>query len=438
MTVALHTPLGCVRARARRLDGSPHDYDALVEMARTRAFVLLGECTHGTREFYVMRAQITRRLIEEAGFDAVAIEGDWPDAARVHRFIGGGPGTAEASLGGFERFPRWMWRNEEVLRFVSDLRSDNDDRGGAPRVGFYGLDLYSLYRSADAVVRYLDRVDPEQAQVARDCCEALDHVRDPQQYGYECARSMRPSARDAAQRVLMQLRANADEYRAPDGLPAEEAQYFAERNASVVLHAERYYRAMFDARVNTWNLRDAHMFDTLMSLAAHRRACGGTGRIVVWAHNSHLGDARATEMGRRGEWNLGQLVRAAVPDDTLLVGFTTYTGHVAAASHWDGDVERKFVRPALPDSVEHLFHATRLDRFFLDLRDPETAPLRASMLERAIGVLYLPQSERQSHYFEASLGAQFDAVFHLDETDAVEPLGSPRPAPAREAVDVHQ
>jgi erythromycin esterase-like protein len=375
-----------------------------------------------------MRAQITRRLIEEAGFDAVAIEGDWPDASSVHRFVCGGPGTAEDSLRGFERFPRWMWRNEEMLAFIAALRSINETREDSRRVGFYGLDLYSLYRSADAVVRYLDRVDPEQAQIARECCAALDHVRDPRQYGYECTRAMRPSAHDAAQRLLVQLRAKADEYRAPDGLPRSEAQYFAERNAAVVLHAESYYRAMFDARVNTWNLRDAHMYDTLLSLAAHRRACGGRGRIVVWAHNSHLGDARATEMGMRGEWNLGELTRAAQPHETLLVGFTTYTGHVAAASRWDGEVERKAIRPALPESYEHLFHRTRLDRFFLALEPIETAPLREAMLERAIGVLYLPQSERQSHYFHASLAAQFDAVFHLDETDAVRPLAASAPS----------
>lgn len=433
----VHTPFGCARGLAQRLDGSLNDYDALLEMAAGKSFVLLGESTHGTREFYRMRAEITGRLIAEGGFDAVAVEGDWPDAAAIHRYVNGAPGTAEGALQSFERFPRWMWRNAEVRSFIETLRAVNAPRT-QDRIGFYGLDLYSLYRSADAVVRYFEQVDPAQADIARRCYSALDHVRDPQQYGYECASAMRPSAHEEAVRQLVALRARGAEYQRMDGLSAAEAQFFAERNAAVVLHAETYYRRMFDSRANTWNLRDAHMCDTLLALAAHRRAGGGTGRIVVWAHNSHLGDARATEMGLRGEWSLGQLVREAAPQEALLVGFTTYTGHVAAASRWDGEVERKAVRPALPGSYEHLFYSTRLDRFFLPLEGEAAAPLREALLERAIGVLYLPQTERQSHYFQASLSSQFDAVFHLDETDAVEPLEASIPPHSQDAIDMHQ
>lgn len=421
------TPFLAVRDLARRLDETPADYDALLDLAAGRRFVLLGEATHGTREFYRMRAEITRRLVTELGFDAVAVEADWPDAWRVNRYVQGeGDPDAAAALDDFERFPQWMWRNREVLGFIDWLRDDNRRRRPPQRVGFYGLDLYSLYRSADAVIAYLQTVDPDAAEAARGRYAALDHVREPQVYGYQAAFGQREAARDAAIAQLLQLRADAQSHLERDGLGALDAQFFAERNAAVVVNAETYYRGMFGRRINTWNLRDAHMRDTLRALADYRQRRGGSGKVVVWAHNSHLGDARATESHLRGEWNLGQLMRQEVGDDALLVGFTTYTGYVSAASHWDGDVEHKWVRPALQDSYEHLLHSTGLDRFFLPLNRPEAAPLRETLLERAIGVIYLPQSERASHYFVTALTDQFDAVFHLDETTAVEPLDPPR------------
>ncbi|MCK9366329.1 MAG: erythromycin esterase family protein [Metallibacterium scheffleri] len=430
------TPFLATRELAQRLEGGAADYDTLLEMAADRRFVLLGEATHGTQEFYRMRAEITRRLIAEHGFDAVAVEADWPDAWRVNLYVqGNGDDDATSSLDDFERFPQWMWRNREVLDFVAWLRTCNTDRGPQARVGFYGLDLYSLYRSADAVIRYLQQVDPEQAEIARGRYAALDHVREPQVYGYQAAFGQRPAGREAAVAQLLQLRNDAQAYLERNGLTAIDAHFFAERNAAVVVNAETYYRAMFGRRVNTWNLRDAHMRDTLLALADYRIRRGGTGKVVVWAHNSHLGDARATEAHLRGEWNLGQLMRQDVGDKALLVGFTTYTGHVSAASQWDGDVEHKWVRPALHDSYEHLFHSTGLDRFFLKLNDPAAEPLRETMLERAIGVIYVPQTERASHYFVTSLAHQFDAVFHLDETAALEPLDAPRHWHRPEAVE---
>ena len=430
------TPFLATRELAQRLEGSAKDYDTLLEMAADRRFVLLGEATHGTQEFYRMRAEITRRLIAEHGFDAVAVEADWPDAWRVNRYVqGNGDDDATSALDDFERFPQWMWRNREVLDFVAWLRTYNTDRGPQARVGFYGLDLYSLYRSADAVIRYLQQVDPEQAEIARGRYAALDHVREPQVYGYQAAFGQRPAGREAAVAQLLQLRDDAQAYLERNGLTGIDAHFFAERNATVVVNAETYYRAMFGRRVNTWNLRDAHMRDTLLALADYRIRRGGTGKVVVWAHNSHLGDARATEAHLRGEWNLGQLMRQDVGDKALLVGFTTYTGHVSAASQWDGDVEHKWVRPALHDSYEHLFHSTGLDRFFLRLNDPAAEPLRETMLERAIGVIYVPQTERASHYFVTSLAHQFDAVFHLDETAALEPLDAPRHWHRPEAVE---
>jgi erythromycin esterase-like protein len=417
------TPFLAVRDLGQRLDGNSKDYDALLEMVRGRDLVLLGEATHGTAEFYRMRAEITLRLIGECGFDTVAIEGDWPDVWRINRFVQGvSADDAASALDDFERFPMWMWRNGEMRDFIAALREVNAARPRRQRAGVYGLDLYSLYRSADAVIRYLDAVDPHEAALARERYAALDHVREPQAYGYAAALGARPAARAGAVRQLLQLRSDEFEYLSRDGIDALDAQFFAEQNAHVVVNAEAYYRGMFSSRLNTWNLRDAHMANTLFALARYRVRRGGTGKVVVWAHNSHLGDARATESRLRGEWNLGQIVRESAQHRALLVGFTTCTGHVSAASHWDGEVEQKWVRPALPGSWEHLFHTTGYDRFFLPLRDDVSHTLDEPMLERAIGVLYLPQTERQSHYFEAALTSQFDALFHLDETRALEPL----------------
>jgi len=417
--------LEAIRSSALRLDGVERDYDALLEAVGRRAFVLLGEATHGTAEFYRMRAEITRRLVVERGFDAIAVEADWPDAQRVNRFVRRADGDAGArgALGDFERFPRWMWRNAEVLRFSEWLASHNSAIAADHRIGFYGLDMYSLYRSAEQVIAYLDKVDGEQAALARRQYAALDHVRDPQAYGFEAAAGLRADCRDAVRQRLVELIQRAPEYLARDGRAAADAQFVAEMNAHVVMSAEAYYREMFGSRVDTWNLRDEHMTRTLFALRNHLRAQGRAGRIVVWAHNSHLGDARATQMGRSGECNVGQLVRqAAGADDALLVGFTTYAGTVTAAHAWDESPQRMTVVPAHADSYESLFHRTHLDRFYLPLNGPGSSPLADPRLERAIGVLYRPHTEMQSHYFEAVLPQQFDAVFHIDETEAVEPL----------------
>lgn len=418
-------PLDLIRSTAIRLGNVDADYDALLAAIGDRPLVLLGEATHGTREFYRMRGEITLRLLREKAFDAVAVEADWPDAYRLNRHVRGEDGGADAAdaFDEFQRFPAWMWRNEEVLRFVRQLRDLNAARPAEGRVGFYGLDIYSLYRSSEAVVAYLEGVDQEQAALAREQYAALDHVRDPQRYGYEAAAGKRPDARALVQERLEALLSRAPEYLSLDGRPAADAFFFAERNAQVVKSAEAYYRAMFGSRAESWNLRDRHMVDTLFALQAHLRGQGRPGRIVVWAHNSHLGDARATEMARAGEWNVGQLVREAVgPAKVFLVGFTTSTGTVTAAHDWGGEAEPRAIRPALPESYEGLFQRTRLERFYLPLGGETAEALGEPMLERAIGVLYRPETEYQSHYFMASLPRQFDAVFHLDETSAVEPL----------------
>ena len=421
-----------IRAAATRLDGNDGDYDALLAQAAGREFVLLGEASHGTHEFYAMRAAITRRLLDEAGFEAIAVEGDWPDVQRLNRHVlGDGDDDLDAAFDDFERFPAWLWRNTEVRDFAAWLRERNLRVGPATAVGIYGMDLYSLYRSAEAVVRYLDARDPGQAAAARRLYAGLDHVQDAQEYGYEAATGLRPDCRDEAATLLRELLHSAPRYERLDGRAAREQQFLAERNASVVMNAERYYRGMFGGRTNTWNLRDGHMVDTLVALRAHLRRQGRQGRVVVWAHNSHLGDARATAMGERGELNVGQLLRQRLgAERVLLVGFTTHTGHVTAARAWDAPPERRWVRPSRPDSWEHRFHRSGLDRFYLPLAAHAGGE---RLLERAIGVLYLPESERASHYFPADLPAQFDAVFHLDETDALEPIEPGRHWHAREA-----
>ena len=344
-----HAPvLEVVRNQARRLDDPERDLDALIQAIGQRPFVLLGEASHGTHEFYELRASLTRRLLGQHGFDAVALEADWPDALSLNRHVRGESGMSlDTAFGAFERFPTWMWRNRPMHAFVDWLAQHNASLPMAQRCGIYGLDLYSLYRSADAVIQYLEQVDPDQATIARQMYAALDHVRDPQDYGMQAAAGLRPSCRTGAAGMLVELLRKAPQYLASDGLAAAERQFEAERNASVVMNAEHYYRAMFGRRQNTWNLRDAHMVDTLQALRRHLRQLGRGGRIVVWAHNSHLGDARATQMGQRGEWNIGQLMREqAGTDQVYSVGFTTHTGHVTAARDWDHPAERRWVRPS--------------------------------------------------------------------------------------------
>jgi erythromycin esterase-like protein/predicted phosphoribosyltransferase len=410
-------------------EGVPSD-EVLFGLVGDARLVLIGEASHGSHDFYAARAQMTRRLIEQRGFCGVAVEADWPDAYRVNRFVRGRSDdvTAEEALRGFERFPTWMWRNTAVLDFVGWLRERNDRVGEEPRkAGFYGLDLYSLRRSMEEVISYLERVDPEAAARAKERYSCFDHVSgdDGQSYGFAAAFGAGQSCQQEVVAQLVELQRHAAEYAKRDGLLAEDEAFYAERNAVTVQAAEKYYREMFGGQVASWNLRDQHMVQTLEALAEHLgRVRGEPAKIVVWAHNSHLGDARATEMGSRGELNVGQLVRERHPGDCRLIGFTTYTGTVTAADDWDAPADRKVIRPALPDSVEELFHQVGSKEFLLwfDLVPPAAEVLRAARLERAIGVIYRPETERQSHYFHARVADQFDAVIHIDETRALEPL----------------
>jgi len=415
-----------VRKAACPLRGTAKDYDPLLELIGDAHFVLIGEASHGTHEFYRERAQITKRLIREKGFSAIAVEADWPDSYRVNRFVRGRGEDVEAidSLEGFKRFPTWMWRNADVLDFVGWLRSHNDSiPERQPRVGFYGLDLYSLHASMQAVVAYLDKVDPQAAERARHRYACFDFFgTDAQAYGFAAGLHLGHSCEDEVVTQLVELHKNADQYALRDGRLAEDDYFYAEQNARLVRDAEHYYRRMYRGEVPSWNLRDHHMAETLEALVQFLGRNGPAAKVVVWAHNSHLGDARATEMGARGEWNLGQLVRQRHGSNAVLVGFSTYEGTVTAASNWDAPAERKRVRPALPGSYEALFHEVDPSRFLLILRGRHVPGLGEARLERAIGVIYRPETERASHYFLASLPVQFDAVLHFDKTRAVEPL----------------
>lgn len=423
--------VAAVRASGQPLEGPAGDWTALLERLDDARIVLLGEATHGTHEFYAARAALSLALAGR-GFHAVVIEGDWPDAHRVHRYIRNldGDATASEALEGFDRFPRWMWRNVDARDFIERLAERTES--GRPSLGFYGMDLYSMHGSADAVVHFLRRVDPAAAELARERYACFEPFRaDPSEYGRESAFRALETCEPQAVQTLVELMQERSRYLQGDGVEAEDEVFDAEQNARLVRNAEAYYRTMYRGGAASWNLRDTHMADTLDAILAHLDARFGKGRIIVWAHNSHLGDARATSMGRAGELNVGQLMRERHPGEVFSVGFTTWGGTVMAARAWDEPGERRKVVPGMEGSVEALFHQAGTPRFWLDLREGEAAgALREELLERAIGVVYRPESERWSHYFEVDLPKQFDAIVHFDETHAVRPLeelGKPMP-----------
>jgi len=415
-----------IRPVAQPFTGAASDYDRVLGLVGDARFVLLGEASHGTDEFYRTRAEITRKLIVDGGVDAVVVEADWADAERVNRYVLGVPGdaSAEAALGDFRRFPTWMWRNTAVRDFVTWLRAHNDALpAGARKVRFFGFDLYGMRSSKAAVVAYLERVDPPAAARARARYACLErHGAEPEDYGAAASADEAASCAKAVAAQTADLEEHAAAY-TQAGAEAEDAFFHARQNALVVKDAEVYYRAMVSGGVSTWNLRDQHMTRTIDAIRAHLDRRADPAEMVVWAHNSHLGDARATEMGEGGEVNVGQLVRERYGREAFNLGFTTHTGTVTAASSWGGTPERKDVRPSLEESYERVFHDVGLPAFLLSLRDG-AAPegLSEPRLERAIGVIYHPDTERQSHYFVTTLPEQFDAIIHFDVTRAVEPL----------------
>lgn len=403
------------------------DLDPLLSRLADARVVLIGEASHGTSEFYRLRQHITRALIERHAVAFVAGEADWPDAAAVDAYVRPGPAAPDQARQVFARFPSWMWRNREVLAFVDWLRAHNETarEAGRSMVGFHGLDLYSLYESIEAVLAYLDEIDPEAAAIARDRYGCLSpYQADPPLYGMATLGGGYGKCEAEVLAMLDDLRTRRGDYVIDRG----EQFLHAEQNARVAVNAERYYRAMYYAGPESWNLRDRHMFETLEALLAFH---GPEAKAVVWAHNSHVGDARETELAARGELNIGQLARERFGNEVRIVGFGTHAGTVAAASSWGRQVEVMEVRPSHERSHERLCHDTAIDAFVLPLRaDGELrSELLDPRLERAIGVVYRPETELASHYFEAHVAAQFDEYVWLDETSAVTPLSGSEHAP---------
>ena len=368
--------VGAVRRHAVALDLETAAGPLLDAIDPGASLVLIGEASHGTKEFYRIRADLTRALVERRGFTAVAVEADWPDAYRANRWVRltSDDDTAEAALGDFIRFPRWMWRNREVVRFLRWLRAENAGRTAEDRVGFYGLDLYSLHRSMACVVEYLDKVDPAGAEQARRRYACFDEFGDdPQAYGYAASVDSWSSCEDDAIAQLVELTRRASDYARRDGFLVRDEHFAAEQNARVVRDAEAYYRAMFRGGAASWNLRDRHMMSTLEALVTRAPSSGRPAGVVVWAHNSHLGDARATSLSTLGELNLGQLTRERFGAAAYLIGMTTHAGGVTAARAWDQPAELRDVRPSLAGSYERLFHDSGLPLFMLKPGHPALA-----------------------------------------------------------------
>jgi erythromycin esterase-like protein len=430
MKPTLPDPVDVLRAEAHPFGTDEDDARVLAWVGDT-PLVLLGESTHGTQDFYLARARLSRKLIAEKGFTAVAVEGDWPDAYQVNRYARGIAGTdAAAALAGFRRFPTWLWRNLVVADFVEWLRGHNARLPPDRRAGFYGLDLYSLRTSMRAVIDYLDQRDPRAARAARISYACFDQFgAEGDAYAWAAGRLGAGTCEDAVTEQLLAMHRRRAELVQRDGAAASDDYFYAEQNARVARNAEHYYRTMLHGRASSWNIRDQHMAETLAELRRHLDRSGQPAKVVVWAHNSHLGDARATEMGDGGELNLGQLAREQYGPAVKSIGFTTYHGSVLAASDWGEPARHKQVRPALGGSIEKFFHEAGPPRFFLPIPPGSAvhALLSEPRLERAIGVIYRPETERPSHYFHARVAAQFDALIHLDETHALLPLETTQP-----------
>lgn len=413
------------------LDGSARPYRRLLEEIRGARFVLIGEASHGTHEFHRERSLITQRLIVDGGFDAVAVEADWPGARRVHRYVQrrGTDRTPEDALGGFHRFPRWLWRNVDVRDFVRWLRRR------APQVAFYGLDLYDLHASIEIVLGYLEEIDPEAAERARARYASFEQfASDTSGYRHPAGLGLTPSCEHEVTAQLLEMHQEMRQLAAcrswADELADEELSFQVEQNARLVQSVEDYYRALLKQPAMGWNLRARHMADTLAAIVQHLdRRLGRPCKVVVWGHNVHLGDARATELGADGELSVGQIVRERYGPDAFLVGLTTYEGVVTAALDWGDKPLRVALRPAIQGSHELMLHAFMEEMGFRGAvflpgetrRLPHA--LRRERLERAVGVV--DRAESHTRWFRARLGDQFDAVIHIDRTSEAEPLDPP-------------
>lgn len=405
-------------------------YALLLDKIGDARVVMLGEASHGTHDFYQARIDITKKLILEKGFMGVAIEGDWPDVHYVHRYIQGqGNGeNSTQSLEHFKRFPAWMWRNTTIPPFLTWLRNHNDTiQNPSHKLGFYGLDLYNMNASMQAVIEYLEKVDPKAAERVIAYYSCFDHMNvDPQAYGYLAEAGLKQNCIDEVISVLYELQQKAFEYvyQVNNKDFARDAFFSAVQNARLIKNAENYYRSLFRKNGDSWNIRDRHMAEIVGILLQHlEQQHNHPAKLVIWAHNSHVGDARATEMSDKGELNLGQLIREQ-HSDTYNIGFSTYEGYVTAADHWGGAAEHKKINPGIPGSYEDLFHRVKHENFMLDLMHHEELAykLQIPRLQRAIGVIYRPETERMSHYFFTHLARQFNSMIHFDKTQALQPL----------------
>ncbi|MFZ9610791.1 MAG: erythromycin esterase family protein [Methylococcales bacterium] len=414
-----------LRSLAIAIDDGNLAYDQLASELSKSRFVLIGEASHGTAEFYRDRAYLSKVLIRDYGFNAVVIEGDWPDTYELTRYISGQLPrlTGEQALSGFKRFPSWMWRNQEMLHFIEWLQAFNlmneERHHQGLDIQLLGMDLYSLFTSMEVVTNYLEGIDQEMALNAKKRFSCFDHYdKDSQLYGYMTSYSK--NRMNCEQEVIDQLLEMLKKDKFQDD------EYFsAIQNARLIKNAEQYYRNMFSGKVSSWNLRDQHMVETISNIDKFlANKLKSPAKLIIWAHNSHIGDARFTQQGRGGEHNVGQLMRKLYPGETFLLGFTTFDGNVTAASEWGASAECKKVNKALSESVENLFHKVDIPKFYLITKDhPEViAALPVHSLERAIGVVYLPETERQSHYFYVDIANQFDAIIHIDKTSAVQPI----------------
>lgn len=407
----------------------PSSYQSLIEKIGDARIVLIGEATHGTEEFYQARIELSKYLIKEKNFHAIAIEGDWPTVYPIHRYLQGegNPQDAKSCLKNFKRFPTWMWANSIIPSFLKWLRQHNDQMSEInQKISFYGLDLYSLSESIHSIIEYLKLHDPATVKPALERYACFDHTAyDPEEYAYlvesglkeACIKEVNEQFLEMQHLAFNKLRENKPE--------ENNLLFYAMQNARLVKNAEHYYRALFESREETWNIRDRHMAETLQNLISFLETkLNMPAKIIVWAHNSHVGDARATEMSNRGEVNLGQLIREQFSNISFHIGFSTYSGTVTAASEWDEEAQIKTVLPALKGSYEELFHELRLKNFilFLHLDEHIVKLLNISRLQRAIGVIYRPDSERFSHYFFVHLPYQFDAIIHIDNTTALKTL----------------
>jgi erythromycin esterase-like protein len=405
-------------------------YSKIADLIGDARIVLMGEASHGTMEFYRARAALSEYLIKEKGFQAIAIEGDWTSACAVHHYCQGSGNRdhAKIALESCKSFPAWMWRNTIMLQFIQRLRRYNDQFASkADKIAFYGLDLYCLNEAAKAVINYLKQNHPEAAPKAILRYACFEHTQNnPQLYSYllekhttdSCIREVTTQLLETQCLAFQKLSANADIHK-------REKQFYATQNARIVKNAEHYYRSLFEPHYVTWNIRDQHMVDTLENIISHLEGnTGNPAKVIVWAHNSHIGDARATEMSERQEINLGQLVRERFDMSSFLLGFSTGEGTVTAASEWDGEASYKEVTAPLQGSYEWLFQQLTEQNFLLNLREENqlTHLLKIPQLQRAIGVIYRPETERTSHYYFSRLSYQFDAIVHFNKTRALVPL----------------